>query len=153
MLRYDITAGSSKTLNIYTDSELAVSNDFGLAYDEKNLQSANELLTNFEPQDAETFQTGIINLLRYRNLYLTCPTLSNYTTISPSGNANVIKKIPVNADYGSFIYCNRFAVHDYIDVSALLLTRLVFRICDSYGKVVNLRGVPVSFSLIFMPRE
>jgi len=104
LLKYTIepggTGNTTRWLKLYTDSELQGSNDFNLTYDAKNLQSANELLTNFTPQEALKFETGIINLMRYRNLYLTCPTLSNYTTISPSGNSNVIKKIPVTADYG-----------------------------------------------------
>jgi hypothetical protein len=96
---------------------------------------------------------GIVNLMRYRNLYLTCPSLSNFSTLSPNGSSNVIKKIPVSAGYGEIIYNNTFSLHDYIDVSRLMIKVLEFQVCDSYGNVVNLRNMPVSFSLVFMPNS
>ena len=91
--------------------------------------------------------------MRYRILYLTCPSLSNFSTLSPNGNSNVIKKIPVTAGYGEIIYNDKFSLHDYIDVSKLMIKTLEFQICDSYGNVVNLRNMPVSFSLVFMPNS
>ena len=109
------------------------------------------MLSNFEPKVANSITTGIVNLMRYRNLYLTCPSLSNYTTLAPNGNSNVIKKIPVTASYGDIIYNNQLSIHEYIDVSRLLIKTLEFQICDNYGKVINLENMPVSFSLIFMP--
>ena len=89
--------------------------------------------------------------MRYRNLYLTCPSLSNFSTLSPFGSSAVIKKIPVSAGYGELIYNHIFSIHDYIDVSKLMMKLLEFQVCDSYGNVINLRNVPVSFSLVFMP--
>ena len=112
-----------------------------------------KFFTSMETQQSQNYKTGIINLMRYRNLYITCPSLSNYTTLAPTGNSNVIKKVPVTAGYGDIIYCNLLAIHDYIDVSRLLTKTLEFKICDSFGKVINLRGVPVSCSLIFMPNN
>ena len=108
-------------------------------------------LSIFEMSTSEVYQTGIINLMRYRNLYLTCPSLSNFSTLSPNGSSNVIKKIPVSAGYGEIIYNNTFSIHDYIDVSRLMIKVLEFQVCDSYGNVINLRNMPVSFSLVFMP--
>ena len=75
----------------------------------------------FETQQAKVYNTGIVNLMRYRNLYLTCPSLSNFSTLSPNGSSNVIKKIPVSAGYGEIIYNNTFSIHDYIDVSKFMI--------------------------------
>jgi hypothetical protein len=56
----------------------------------------------------------------------------------------------VTSDYGSIIYDNVVANHDWIDVSKLLLKTIEFRISDAYCKTIDLRGMPVSFSLMFM---
>ena len=149
LLRFDIkTNDLNIKLTFYTDKELTETNNFTETYDKNNLQSANELLSIFEMSMSEVYQTGIINLMRYRNLYLTCPSLSNYSTLSPNGSSNVIKKIPVSAGYGEIIYNNTFSLHDYIDVSKLMIKVFEFQVCDSYGNVVNLRNMPVSFSLV-----
>jgi hypothetical protein len=158
LLRFTIDTNlNNVTLRFFTDSELVNTTEWtdysGLTYDKSNLNSANEVLSIFEPQQAKVYNTGIVNLMRYRNLYLTCPSLSNFNTLSPNGNSNVIKKIPVSAGYGEIIYNNTLSLHDYIDVSKLLLKTLEFQICDSYGNVVNLRNMPVSFSLVFMPNS
>ena len=65
----------------------------------------------------------------------------------------LFKKILVSAGYGEIIYNNTFSIHDYIDVSRLMINVLEFQVCDSYGNVVNLRNMPVSFSLVFMPNS
>ena len=39
--------------------------------------------------------------------------------------------------------------HDWIDVSKSLLTT-EFLLSDAYGKTIDLRGMPFSFSLVFM---
>ena len=155
LLRFELNTAANTQLKIFTDAELASGTGgwTGPAYDATDLKSINEVLTIFEPQQANPFKTGIINLARYRNLYISCPTLSDYSTISPSGNYNIVKKVPVTAGYGEIIYCNLQATHDHFDVSRMMLKSLEFKILDSYGRVVDLRGVPVTFSMIFMIRN
>ena len=45
------------------------------------------------------------------------------------------------------------APHDWIDVSKLLLKTLEFRLSDAFGNTIDLRGSPISFSLIFMSQN
>jgi len=150
LLRYKISSSdANKTIRLFTDSELISGVTFGQTYSASDLRSANEVLTIFEPQQANSYFTGIVNLARYRNLYISCTTLSDYSTISPSGNYNIVKKVPVTAGYGEIIYCNLQAAHDHFDVSRMMIKTLDFKITDSYGRVVDLRGMPVSFSMIF----
>lgn len=123
-LRYDLTCATT-LLKIFTDRELTEDNDFQVAYDKTDLKSANELSTIFEPLPlSKTVITGIVNLTRYRNLYISCPTLSDYSTISPSGNYTIVKKVPVNAGYGEITYCNLQATHDHFDVSLIVTVGL-----------------------------
>jgi len=98
LLRYNIDLSASNlSFRIFTDTELNGTNDFGVVYDKTNLNSANEIFTLMERQQNQKYKTGIINLMRYRNIYITCPSLSNYTTLAPTGNSNVIKKSSSNS--------------------------------------------------------
>jgi hypothetical protein len=150
LLRYSITAAD--TCKIFTDKELIMGSPVwtGTALNTNNLNSINEILTNTIPAQAITIYTGIVDLRRYHNLYISSPNISSFTSMGARGESNIIKKIPVTSDYGSIIYDNVVANHDWIDVSKLLLKTIEFRISDAYGKTIDLRGMPVSFSLMFM---
>jgi hypothetical protein len=143
--------GAGITIKIFTDEEIKNEGHgwTGPLYDKDNLNSANEILTNVVPQNASSINTGLIDLRRYHNLYITSPNISSFSTLSPSG-LTVIKKVPVTSDYGTIIYDNVVSNHDWIDVSKLLMKTLEFRITDVHGNVIDLRGLPVSFSLMFM---
>ena len=43
--------------------------------------------------------------------------------------------------------------HDWINVSKQQLKLLEFKITDAYGNVVDIRGIHVSLSLIFMIQD
>ena len=58
--------------------------------------------------------------------------------------------MPVTTEYGFAIVDNIVVRHDWIDVSNLLLKTLEFRLSDAYGKTIDLRGAPISFSVAFM---
>jgi hypothetical protein len=152
LLIYTINIPAPAEITIFTDEEMSIYPHpawTGPDYDYKNLHSANEILTNIVPQQGPSITTGLIDLRRYHNLYITSPNISSFSTLSPTG-LTVIKKVPVTSDYGTIIYDNVVSNHDFIDVSKLLLKTLEFRITDVHGNVIDLRGLPVSFSLMFM---
>jgi hypothetical protein len=90
-----------------------------------------------------------IDLNTTRNLYLTSSCLASYNTISNFENDVIIKKIPVKANYSQMLFDNAEAGYDYLDVSRRALSRLDFRLQDSYGNIINLRNNHWSFSLVF----
>jgi hypothetical protein len=117
--------------------------------------SANEVLGNYTTQ-SETgplFKSGIVDLRRYHNVYISSGNLSSFKTLGPRGESNIIKKVPVTAEYGSSLVSNILVSHDWIDVSKRLLATLEFRLSDAYGKTVHVRGMPISLSLVFMPQD
>lgn len=120
-------SASNQSFRIFTDTELIGDNDLGVAYDKTDLKSANELLTRMVPQQRQFYQTGIINLARYRNLCLTWPSLSNSSTLSPSRKSNVVKSVPVTPGYGDIVCCSVLAFHDSIDVPRLLIKPSEFK--------------------------
>jgi len=160
-LHFRINVEQFSEINIFSDKHLKkiYENNYNewdpaQPYDPNHLKSANDILSinylDVEETANNPFYTGLIDLRRYHNLYITSPNLSSFTTLAPRGLSTVIKKVPVTSDYGTILYDNVVSNHDWVDVSKMLLKTLEFRITDVHGNVVDLRGLPVSFSLIFM---
>ena len=152
LLTYTLSVSSPWVCKIYTDGELTDPNlDWhGAPFSPTDLKSANEIFTNSVKKEGQEITTGIIDLRRYHNIYMSSMNLSSFTTMGARGENNIIKKIPVTVDYGNIIYDNVVANHDWVNVSRLLLKTLEFRLSDVYGNTIDLRGMPISFSLIFM---
>ena len=94
-----------------------------------------------------------IDLLTIRNLYITSSTLASYNVVSNFDNDVIIKKIPVRAGPGQMLFDSADAGYDFLDVSRRALSRIDFRLQDSYGNIVNLRNNHWSFSLVFQNRS
>lgn len=147
-----IEVGPDSVCRFFTDSELKEGNItwYGDSYDISNLMSANEVCGIFVPQGGNLITTSLVDLRRYHNIYLSSSSLSSYSTLGPLGQNDIIKKIQVTSNYGSMIFDNVVAPHDWVDVSKRLLKTLEFKFIDAYGKTINFNGISVSFSLIFM---
>ena len=156
-LSLTISENTGKTVKLFTDQELQSANSggwTGTGFASGDLRSMNELVGNYTAkQPAASFETGIVDLRRYHNIYISSPNLSSFSTLGPRGEGSIIKKIPVTTEYGFTIIDNVVAPHDWVDVSKLLLKTLEFRLSDAYGNTIDLRGSPISFSLIFMSQN
>jgi hypothetical protein len=97
--------------------------------------------------------SAYLDLFTVRNLYLTSSALASYTNVSNFGNDLIVKKIPINAGYGQMLFYNAGSGYDYLDVSKRQLNRIDFRLQDSFGNVVDLRGNHWSFSIVFQIRD
>ena len=154
-LKLYIRAEPQSEVKVFTDEELIGVNDWsGAAYNTSNLMSANEVVGNYtiQPFTSNVFESGIVDLRRIHNVYISSANLSTFQTLGPRGENKKKKKIPVSTEYGFTIIDNIVVSHDWIDVSKQLLNTLEFRLSDAYGNTIDLRGMPVSFSLIFMPQ-
>jgi hypothetical protein len=97
--------------------------------------------------------TAYLDLFTIRNLYLTSSALASYTNISKFGNDLIVKKIPINAGFGQMPFYNAGSGYDYLDVSKRQLNRIEFRLQDSFGNIVDLRGNHWSLSIVFQIRD
>ena len=123
----------------------------GDTYDKENLMSLNQVLGNYTPAlNSSSWTSGYITLLALRNVYLVCSELSDARQLGSTGAYAIIKKVPINAPFGSVIYDNEIIGADYINVSNRVLRTLHFKLVNSYGNVVDLNNVNVSFSLTFV---
>ena len=157
-LSLTFTESTGKEVKLFTDEELTQSSIYniweGPTFNNQQLRSANEVIGNYITRSPVTsFETGIVDLRRYHNIYILSPNLSSFSTLGPRGEGSIIKKIPVTTEYGFTIIDNVVAPHDWIDVSKLLLKTLEFRLSDAFGNTIDLRGSPISFSLIFMSQN
>ena len=93
--------------------------------------------------------TAILGLHTIRNVYTTSSSLCSYNIVSKFSNDVIIKKIPVKSSYGQMLYDSGESGYDYLDVSKRTLSRIDFKLLDSFGNVLDLRGNYWSFSLVF----
>jgi hypothetical protein len=115
-------------------------------------RSINDLLKNtggLNYTKTFPFVSGSLDMNPLRNAYLTCTGLGNFSTMSLTGDRNIIKKIPLNGQPGSIIYDSSQTGVDYLDCSRQTLSRISFKLTDIYGRTINLRGFHWSFSLVF----
>ena len=111
--------------------------------------SCNDNIANHTPLPFDTrYVCNFLNLQYINNVYITSPNLGSFDTISPFSN-NVIRKIPVNANYGYMIFDSGSTTNDFLNCSNLTLKTLEFHIKDSRGNYINLHDSHVTFSVVF----
>ena len=152
-----ISCSSPNTFYIFTDADLAtkVNNTWtGSSYTAATPFSCNDILNSTQsnsPQYTSTngYTSGSLEMLAFRNIYLTSPNLSSFTTIGARGESNIIKKVPVSSDFGYLIIDSFTSTHDWLDCSGLTINNIEFVLKDVKGNVIPLHGSHVSFSIVF----
>ena len=102
---------------------------------------------------AATPYKSYIDLFTTRNLYITSSCLASYNIISNFGNDVIIKKVAVKAGYSQMLFDSADAGYDFLDVSKRCLSRIDFKLQDSYGNNIDLRNNHWSFSLVFQEKK
>ena len=152
IIRWDdayIGTDQVKSFKILTDSEM-----LARGVSAANLKrSANKLLKNFTSGlvyvKSFPFTSGYVDMNPLRNAYLSCTGLGNFSTMSLTGDRNIIKKIPLNGAPGDIIYDSSQTGVDYLDCSRQTLSRISFQLKDNFGTIIDLHGIHWSFSLVF----
>jgi hypothetical protein len=126
----------------------------GSNYDVNNPLDCNEIFNLLDGTSpfydfANPFISNSINLQPIRNLYIHSPNLGNYNTIGPRGEATIIKKVPVSANYNEVIFDNITNPSEFLDCSRQSLKTIQFYILDSRGNYIPFHGANVSFSIVF----
>ena len=115
-----IASGSFKIL---TDSELAsyLNNTWtGPAYDSNSPNSCNDIITNrtiSSNSPTSPFVSGMLNLQGFRAVYISSSNLSNFNTLGPRGENDIIKKVLTTSDFGYLIVDQVVSDHDWLDCS------------------------------------
>lgn len=138
-----------KSFKVLTDNELRARGRL-----ERDInRSVNDLIKNFKDNviyvKSFPFVSGYIDMNPVRNAYLTCTGLGNFNTMSLTGDRNIIKKIPINGQPGDVIFDQSQTGVDYLDCSRQTLSRISFQLRDYYGRILDVRDIHWSFSLVF----
>ena len=153
-----LTISLSGTYNVsfklYTDDEVESSHllwtggFFGVV-DPGNAKSANDVLSHVIPMNrSSSWTSGFVNLQHIHNIYITSPNLGSFDTLSTFSN-NIVKKVPVTVGYGFMIVDQFTATNDFLNCSRQTLRTLEFHLRDGRGNEVDLKGMYVTFSLVF----
>ena len=146
--------------NILTDAEaVSAPSTFWERFDPQNPQvgkcdrgnprSANDVLTRVSPMaNTTSYTTGFVNLNHVNNVYITSPNLGSFDTLATFSN-NVIKEVPVTSNYGVMVVDQVMTTNDYLDCSRQTLRTLEFHLRDGRGREIDLKGMYVTFSLVF----
>ena len=126
---------------------------YGNAYDKSNPHDINEILGNIDGispyyQFPISYTSKSLNLQTIRNI-LIHSSLGNYNTIGPQGESSIIKKVPVNANKGEYIFDQVLTSNDFGDCSKQTLRTVKFDLKDSRGNHIPFHGSNLSFSIIF----
>ena len=149
------TTTSAVWFKILTDADIAtrLNGSFTAYINARNPASINDILRNNgnSPQynNGNPYTSGFLNLSPINNIYLSSPNLGTCTTIAPNGSQNVIKKIPVSADFGYMIIDRVVSQHDYLECGGQSLMTMEFNLRDSKGNYIPLHGDNISFSIVF----
>ena len=143
---------SGETFLIFSDDDLA-DNVYGSwtgpAFDTNNPKSANEIIrVSGTATEMTVYESGFLDLRNVHNIYITSPNLGHFTSIGPRGERNIVKKVPVSADFGYVIYDSVVSSHDYIDVGKSFLRTIELNLRDVHGNIINLHGANWSCSII-----
>ena len=147
-----LTISNSQSFKILTDVELASGlNDAwtGPVYNWSSPGSSNDVIANRTSNSGFSFVSGMLSLNGFRAVYISSSTLSNYNTVGARGENNIIKKVPVNADFGYQVIDQMVSDHDYLSVERMTLGTIDFQVKDVKGNLIPFKGSPISFTIKF----
>lgn len=156
------TGNASNSFTIYTRDELSggitQSGWNGPTVNWADLQDASEVIgTQFGAfpncNDSanglgELITDEFVDLLPVKSLYIH-GNLGSFSSLGPVGQTDIIRRVVVSSGYGNNVTYHLGSSHDYIDVSSNQLSNLQFSLRDSSGRIVNLRGRHLAFSITF----
>ena len=125
----------------------------GSSYDVNNPSSINDIIGNTVDKNSPFYTSsisykGALNLQPIRNIYIHS-SLGNYNTLSNWGSQTIVKKVPVTANSGDYIFDQVMTGNDFGDCSKQTMRTISFELKDVHGNEINLHGNHLSFSIIF----
>ena len=147
-----LTISNSQSFKLLTDVELASGLNgawTGPVYNWSSPSSSNDVLANRTSNSGFSFVSGMLSLNGFRAVYISSSTLSNYNTVGARGENNIIKKVPVNADFGYQVIDQMVSDHDYLSVERMTLSTIDFQVKDVKGNLIPFKGSPISFTIKF----
>ena len=143
------SASQNKAFKILTYNDiLQIHNDIN---DPNDTTDIFKLSVGYSPfyDISNPFISGPLALQPIRNIYISSPNLGTFNTMGSRGECNIIKKVPVSADYNQMIFDQVITNMDYLNCSRQRLKTIELHLKDVNGNFVPLHGSNVSFSIVF----
>jgi len=93
---------------------------------------------------------GHVDVAGTRVLYLTSSNLGQYNSLGPRGESDILRAIYLDQPFGSYISDRLTNPFEHIEVGGQQLQSLRFRLTDGNGRVVDMKGRSIAFSVLFM---
>ena len=100
---------------------------------------------------ADTFPNHV-DIAGTRVLYLCSSNFGHYSSLGPRGESDITRAVYVDASNGSYIVDRIANPFEFIQCEGQQLQSLRFSLRDGNGRVVDMRGRSIAFSLIFLQR-
>ena len=99
---------------------------------------------------AGSAKSGFVDLRRCHQIFIHTPGFGNYNSLGPSGERDILAKVPVDVGYGGAIHWYMSgSEHDSVECGVTNLTVLKVILKDVDGRELNPRGGHWSATLIF----
>ena len=134
------------TLYIPSDAELLKS--YGKS---SPLNSVNAILRNYISKKYTSINPYIcdyLDLYPIRNLFIHS-NIGNNRSVHVNGQRSIIKEVPANAPYNSLIIDKTMLGSDYVEIGAMTLSILNFKLTNIYNEEIDLNGNHWCFNLVF----
>jgi len=97
-----------------------------------------------------SLRSNFVDLRRCHQLFIHTPGFSNYNTLGPSGERNIIAKIPVDVGYGGSIHFYMAgSEHEAVECGVNSLNVIKVLVKDVDGLEIDPKGGHWSMTLIF----
>ena len=93
-----------------------------------------------------------INVQPYNQLFLRSDLGLGYDAIGADGSGDIVRRIVCAVPLNNLVVDTHSLPTDTISIGHRQIQSLSFRLTDVYGKIVDTRGHPISFSLILVMR-
>jgi hypothetical protein len=93
-----------------------------------------------------------VDIAGTRILYLCSSNFGHYSSLGPRGESDIIRAVYVDASNGEYIVDRLANPFEFIECAGQQLQSLRFTLREGNGRVVNMRGRSISFSVIFLQR-
>jgi hypothetical protein len=110
-----------------------------------------------DPIIGQSFTDGVpvtlahhVDVVGVRVLYLTSSNFGHYSSLGPRGESDILRQIMVTEGNGSYIVDRLVNPFEFIECGGQQLQTLNFRLVDGSGRIVDMKGRSICFSIIFL---
>jgi hypothetical protein len=157
-----VQANIGTSFKIWSREELQTTSAWtgtgGFALDITALHDASEIIGNVSGSLALASVGSLASMPEFpdinpiKQIFVHSKTLGHRSSLGPSGETTIIRRVPCISNYGETIFDNLSQLADHFEIGGSQLSQIDFELRDSNGRLVPLTR-HCSFSLLMVPLE